>query len=669
MYFRKRLISLILLCLSFEVFGQRENLEDEIGRFIENNQILIDNEVEIDGKIELLYDRLRRPLDINKAKFRDFEELLILSPIEIDEILEYREKHGSFLSIYELQQIESIPSHKLKSLKPFLTIKSTNKDQRPIRERLRSPDIHYLLLRNNIPEFSQALSLPQEVLNQGKDNSAVLTKYKYQRISDFSFGINLEKDVGEHIHLKNNKAHILTDHKSLFLFLENKGSFEQIIIGDYNLQFGQGLAFGSGFGFGKGGDPIISVKKNNLGIVPHSSSLETGFLRGIALKWKSGMHNIILFSSYQLANANVEMNEIRSFHNSGYHRNENEISKRNTYFEGIGGFKYDLELSRSRIGLVLALSESEFPYRPDKRPDNLFIGNDKSYNLSAFDYEWNISSYSLFGEMVIDNQQNLSLVQGLLTSLSKQTDLSGILRYYSPGYKGIRPLSFGEHNDANNELGLYLGLKQRLGRKAELSFYTDSYYFPWLKFQSSKIQNGSELFIGLRYRLLRTANIIFNYRKKERINDLNETVSYELYRSKARYSMVLEHKLNDKISLRNGFQYLQSSDNAYALYSDLRLEFKKVRIDSRLCYFNTNDFSSAVYLGERDVLYAFSAPALYGQGSRSYFLIKYPYRKNIQLWLKYSFNNRFLTIEEDSSPYDKQGRQASLKVQMKIDLR
>ena len=42
------------------------------------------------------------------------------------------------------------------------------------------------------------------------------------------------------------------DYWSFHFMLERQGKFRRVIVGDFQLQFGQGLLFGAGFSVGKG---------------------------------------------------------------------------------------------------------------------------------------------------------------------------------------------------------------------------------------------------------------------------------------------------------------------------------------------------------------------------------------------------------------------------------
>ncbi len=52
--------------------------------------------------------------------------------------------------------------------------------------------------------------------------------------------------------------------------------------------------------------------------------------------------------------------------------------------------------------------------------------------------------------------------------------------------------------------------------------------------------------------------------------------------------------------------------------------------------FDKDDFDKRQYIYERDVLYAFSIPALSGRGLRSYFVLRFKASRKLDFWIKYS---------------------------------
>src|SRR3546814_1029555 len=72
------------------------------------------------------------------------------------------------------------------------------------------------------------------------------------------------------------------DFYSAHLLLKpSRGVFKKIVLGDYLLQFGQGLVLWNGFSLGKG-PAALNIARQGRGIRAHSSAGESYFFRGLA---------------------------------------------------------------------------------------------------------------------------------------------------------------------------------------------------------------------------------------------------------------------------------------------------------------------------------------------------------------------------------------------------
>src|SRR5690606_38116852 len=77
----------------------------------------------------------------------------------------------------------------------------------------------------------------------------LFVRYRYRYGQDLQISFNMKKDAGEAFFRGAQRYGF--DFYSGSIYLQNQGRFRNIVIGDYALQFGQGLAIGNGLGFGK----------------------------------------------------------------------------------------------------------------------------------------------------------------------------------------------------------------------------------------------------------------------------------------------------------------------------------------------------------------------------------------------------------------------------------
>jgi len=96
----------------------------------------------------------------------------------------------------------------------------------------------------------------------------------------------LEKDAGEKVQWNTAQHKYGMDYNSFHVQIMNKGRLKNLIIGDYQTQFAQGLLMGGSFGFGKGAETVTTIRRSNLGFMPYTSANEAGFKRGAAITYE-----------------------------------------------------------------------------------------------------------------------------------------------------------------------------------------------------------------------------------------------------------------------------------------------------------------------------------------------------------------------------------------------
>lgn len=72
--------------------------------------------------IFLREDLLKNLININTATAKEFEVLPGIGPVTAQNIVDYREKNGDFLSINQLQEVNRIGEKTLVKIRPYLTM-------------------------------------------------------------------------------------------------------------------------------------------------------------------------------------------------------------------------------------------------------------------------------------------------------------------------------------------------------------------------------------------------------------------------------------------------------------------------------------------------------------------------------------------------------------------
>ncbi len=638
----KILACLLTLCVGLLANAQTKQ-EIDLSEFIEDLFQVQDADIDYEGLYESLLIYYTNPINVNQTDPEELAGLYILTPQQINSLFDHIEKNGTLLSLYELQSIEGFDNETIRNLTHFVSV-DEKADSRPLGQRIREEENHYLLLRHSGSVEKQAgFRKTEENSYLGSPGTSYL-RYRLHRHQDFSFGFTTEKDNGERYWDKG------LDFFSGHAALENVGKIEKVIVGDYQLQFGQGLVFGAGFSAGKGAETTNSVKRSSTGIRSYAGALESGFFRGGASTLRLSKLKLTTFYSALRQDANLTSDSTYSdfdeFANSiqatGFHRTANERATKNQIPEhSYGGILEYQPGYRVKIGATLLQTTYSKPIQ--KKPNNYnqfeFQGDHNQVGSLYASASW--QNLIFFGEAARSMSGGLGAVCGWIGSLSPMIDMSMVLRNYDRNFHSFYGNGLSEGSRLINEKGVYWGIKIHPSRKHEFAAYYDRFSFPWLRYQTESPSTGSEYLIRYTYSPARSAKLYVQMRQENKqVTETEEgsNLSQLMTGIKRNYLFNADYTLETwELKTR-----VQSSDytlngtttHGFAIAQDISCQLGKLKLSSRLALFDTDDFKNAQYIFEREVLYALSIPALDGSGLRSYLLAQYQLMHKVTLWAR-----------------------------------
>jgi hypothetical protein len=647
----------LFLILIFEVnisFSQKYNAKEvDLDKLIQDLFRQEDLPPNYEEVYDVLYQYYLTPLDMNKASREDLEGLYILSPAEINSFFDYKNKNGSLVSIYELQALPGWEMSTIRKLLPFIIV-SEGFDKEKFLQRIQHNANHYLLFRTDyVPQVRKGY-LPDKEGHKTYEGSPYkhLIRYRNSIGKDFSFGLTMEKDPGEPIVWKPQSKQYLMDYISFHAFLFNKGRWKAFGVGDYKLQFGQGLVFGGGFYMGKSAETILSVKKNSKGILPYGSVLETDFFRGICFTYsilRKADFTAFYSNNNRDSNLNYDTLEqqyvLSSFDDYGMHRTEKEIkSKRNLNEQTMGGnFSFYSENKKFHSGLSYVHTIFDKRVEETDRIYNRFDFKGKENSVVSADYSWVVQNFNLFGETAISSGGGKALVAGGIASLSSKVDFSFLYRNYNKNFYSFYANVFSESSSPSNEKGNYWGVRIKPNGKWMLSAYYDYFVFPWLNYSKDSPTNGYGYLGRLQYTASKKIALYYQLRYEEagkNQSDNYTNIDFTVPSKKYNSMLNLDYKA-DIISLRSrvqwsNYQQSNAATHGFVVAQDLNLDLRKIRISTRYALFDTDDYDNRQYVYEKDVLYSVSFPAYYGRGIRTYLILQFKFGKHSDLWLRYA---------------------------------
>lgn len=687
------LFFLILILPSWANAQVKTEVHFDLESFVEQLVAIPSEELDYDELYENLLLNFNNPLNLNGADREELARLYILTDIQINALLNHISINGPLISLYEIQSIPYFDKKTISQVIHFVKVAPTKSpSSKSLTKNLFGKGNNYLLFR-----YDQTLEKRKGYRELQPETDGSLSKayrgspgrynfrFRSQKAGDYKFGINLEKDAGEALQWNSNNGTYGADSYNIYYQVLNKGRFKNMIIGDYQLQFGQGLILSGGFSLGKGAETITSVKRPNGGIRPHTSQLETGFLRGLANTYQINRSiEMTTFFSRTLQDAillddsiKTSSGFVKSVQTSGLHRTESEIKAKNTLTQQTYGGNisfYNLDKSL-QVGLTSVVSRFSLPIIRDDKPVNRFqFQGDENINYGLnLSYRW--ENFTFFTEAAQSNSRGKGIVGGFLSSLSRQLSLSFLIRHYDRDFHSLFGQGFAESSGNNsNEQGIYLGIKYDFSRRYGFTGYFDQFKFPWITTRINRPSDGYEYLIRGSYTPTKSTELHLQFRQesKARNTNQNQNVTVAKQGIKNNYQLSFNRKLSDKSGFKSRIQFSNYTLNdirttGFAVAQDAYYHFGKFKLAGRIALFDTEDFENRQYIYERDVLYAFSLPAYSGVGSRKYLLIQYNFSSNIKAWIRWA-NTTFRDRDIISSGQQEiQGnKQNDIKMQLQI---
>ena len=612
----------------------------------------IDDQDYSDVAERLTYYR-KHPIDLNKATKEQLKELIFLSPIQINEILNHSLENGPFINVFELQSIKSLDVESISLLLYFVKVTLPVPLQDMTFKKLVQKADHDLMIRMGQILEGQAgfskLANTKEANYQGSA-SRVLTRYRYNYSNTLAASLNMENDAGEYFFGSGKNKGF--DFYSGNISFRGNGLVKKLLVGDYALQFGQGLVMWSGSSFGKGAG-ISTIAKQDFGLKPYSSVNESMFLRGTSGTFKYKKISFTPFISKKNLDASLtdEGKEISTISISGLHRTKSELDNKSRLSSTIYGAHIQLNSKSLTIGFTSYQTRFSLPFGIGKSlyEQYDFVGN--SLTNLGLNYDYNYKNTYFFGEMAHSKNGGSASINGIISSLSPKVSLVLMHRRYTKNYHSFFSQAISESSNAVNESGFYSALSLKFDSKWDLFTYSDFFRFPWLKFRVNAPSSGYEIFAQINYRMDKKLKL--SSRFKQQVREENpegiiagsglETVDKQNYRIEISYS------INDRFSLRNRVEMVryQKGGSKYELgflnYQDIIYKplSSKISGNIRFGIFDTESFNSRIYAYENDVLYSYSVPAYQGKGIRFYFNARYTLIRDFDLWLRYSLTSYY----------------------------
>jgi hypothetical protein len=639
---------------------QAINLES----FMERLFPIQEEDMDYESIYESLFQLYLNPIDINRADAETLQATYLLSPLQINNLMNYRNSFGQLLSLYELQAVPEFDLQTIENLIPFITLGSSGLKSKKFWDRVREEEQAYLLFRHQRTWQTRRGFTPADTSRTGAissrylgDPNTIYLRFRIQHARDFSMGVTLEKDAGEQFIWDRKTARYGFNFFSFHFTRYYVGKWKTIALGDYQVSFGQGLIFGTGYSLGKGAETVPTVRRSSIGILPYTAAMEFGFFRGIGATRQFKNWQATLFASHAPRDGRIAasidslesfVDVISSFNQSGLHRTPSEISTKNQFQETNLGAnaQYSHPSGRFQMGGNSLLTRFNRPWIRTPQIYNRFEFAGQSNLVSSLYFNYNWKNFFLFGESAVSQSGGRGSVLGFVSSLSKQVDFSMLWRKYDKDFHSFYSSAFSENTRPINEQGVYLGIQVRPEKRWKINAYYDYFNFPWLRFRVYAPSKGYEWLARISYQPARNLIAFIQIREEQKdrnlpdsrepalpylvkpINKINGLLSLEYHVTKDFFirSRVIMSRVKIEENITHGLMILQ----------DVQYGQNKWRLTGRVALFDAETFDNRLFAFENNVLWTFSLPAFSGQGMRYYLLGQYQLTPKLTAYFRFS---------------------------------
>lgn len=561
--------------------------------------------------------------NLNDLSYETAMQKLQLTDYQYYQLQLYIEEFGQLYSIYELDAISGFTAADRARLTEIVVIAPPPKPKPTLKELWRARKSVLWLRYGQVVERQAGYDTTQANHYDGSP-AHVQFRYDFSIRQQFGFRVAGEKDAGEQFFRGEQKYGF--DHYSGSVYAKNIGWLKCAVLGDYRLNFGQGLVLGSSMMSGKGGD-VSTIRRFAEGVRPVATTNESELFRGGAATLGNSHWSGSLFAG--------------------------DVTESNcTAFGGALAYRrarFSVGLQAVNYGDHTDTASAREKWQALFHPSHLNAG--VSYHVV-------LRKQLIFGELAINEKGKLSMLHTAVFTVNPAFRFATLVRYYATGYDAPMGRAFRTSSGDGGEFGAYLAGHVVLTKAIEADFFCDYYHLLWLSYRTDSPVQGMDAGISLTGRFSRKSALLVRYLWRSKPKNESEDVYLHRIVGQSRHKLRLQWSYEPlpflKAKTEVSMVFNRSPDSApgrkgILLYQDLAFSFRKpqLSLSLRVAYFDTDSYDERLYAYENDVYYAFTIGSYYYQGMRAYLMLRYKVR-NFSVWVRLS-HTRYLNRETISS--------------------
>lgn len=629
---------------------ESSTIEQQLENLTQSNE---DMETEDDSWIQEMVVFARSPINLNYTDVTTLQQLKVLTPMQINNLMIYRQRLGLLMSIYEVQAIPGWDVETIRKIRPYIMVGQDLNLARSISERFKGGE--YSILGRVTQLIEEQRGFIKDTAGKSYypgSSQRLLFRFRYNYKNSLQYGFTGEKDPGEEFFRGSQKQGF--DFMSAHFFARNLGSIKSLALGDFAVNFGQGLTQWMSIAFRKGPD-ITAIKRQSPTLRPYNSAGEIFFHRGVGITVGKNNWEATAFASLRNLDANFVFGDtlsaeeayITSLQTSGLHRTPRELENKGAQRQLAFGGNAKYRFHKATIGVNAVQYSFKHAINRSPLPYNKYAISGKEHGNYSVDYSYTGRNFHFFGEAAMSNTAYPAFINGIMLSPASTVDFTALYRNISKGYQSLYTDAFTESTYPTNEKGMYMGISVKPIYGWRIDAYADVFRFPWLKYRVNAPSTGKEYFVQATYRPNRTFEIYTRYRNENKAINFNpdgNTFYPVVPRPRQNWRTQFTYKASPAVTLRSRYEAIwfdRRSDHpseGFQMYFDIMYKpmMSKLSGNLRLQVFQTDDYDSRIYTFENDVLYSYSIPMVYGKGYRYYANLNYDVSKQLGFWVRWA---------------------------------
>lgn len=609
---------------------------------------------------EMLSDLIENPIPLNSATKESLESIPFLSESQVEALSYYIYRYTPLVSLSELLLVEGMDEQTFRWLKPFVYLGKATAfpvEMPPLKKAFK--------FGKQEISFRMGRSIQEKKGYVNRNDSAGTTsylgdpnhlffRYGFNYKAKMQWGLILDKDAGERVWNSKKRG---IDYASFHFLLKDQKRIKSLVIGDYNLKFGQGLVCASSFSLGKNLSGT-TLELTGTPLSRHFSSSESRFFRGIGatfvLKpyiWKKpetkGQFGLeaTTFASRKKMDAAIINQSFTSISTAELHRTKKESDLKDQLCLYTLGAHLSLRADYFQLGLTGIVYRFDANFNPEWKPYNMYYFRGSNGGNVSIDFRFRLKGIQFFGEWALDEKRNNALIAGCTFKPYGNLDISMLGRNYNPKYNAYFSNAFAEGTSTKNEKGFFTVMEWRFIKNFRLNAFYDVFIFPWLKYGVNTPSSGSDYALQTTWIPNSKSQVMvrFKVRRKKQNANLEDNVFPNMedqLKNQTRLQIASAHGYWNLKTVLDGNSIESPSSGMVTIGFSLSQEINFLpakmpfSFSIRYALFDTDHFDNRIYSYERDLPGTFSMTSFYGKGCRYSALLKYKCSKTVQLQFK-----------------------------------